>query len=1839
MPFFPEEDTAPDYAEVAAAKEAVTPDQIKAAANYTNITTRSPFSSLGGVVGLAGASVLDLGDTVASSLIPGVDRQAVNNTFLGAIGSPGLTKWFDENRGAIEVGSGIAGVIAADIATRGILKEGGAAMSVARKLPVVRSIAALDSQYNNALRLAKLTQAEVAARGLTGADRFLGEGLKLARLGAPALETSRAAASSGFIRSKIALGLRQNIAMEGVMAATLHTNSFLYSDDISHNVAWGLAGLGIGAGIDNLIGTYTLRKMANSGMIRRLNAGAYDVNGLEKGRIGAGSLAEQIRGAADGSAADTSWLFGGHGATTDAITSLAIDAKELSQQPVSLTDRARSLFRKREAIATPKLSTAQEELQKVTTSGLRGVKRAGFSTKMEGLGAPLHEAMFRDPAFFYGIEELGTTVENMTRQETALLRDKNLKARFDQVQDLIKNGGRWETRRVKGPDGLETGQWEQKLVPLKEGELEALHKEAKELHFAASHTPVTMLEPGEWMPIQMGEVADGFQPFQPVKEGGLGQDDIAMWSRPKADPKEPTMGLRSDGELFLPGNGKLESLKLHDMIGLFHIGNKAVRDMAAAGTVLTLPANPSWFHLDLAEQLIKATDDVNMVQFPGSMTRESAQVESFAQKVAAVQRESATMKLTRRGSAEPNLTDVDMYKLRVKYNLPRLNSMQLGQMGTAEHPIDVLLSSFKTADQVRKLSHVELLKGLNDARSITGFTDQAGESLSDLHGNSFNFMLDRDGNAIKPIIGYMRPLAPMDWSRDALLVRQITNQAHLRDVLMGETADPVTRMIVQGIESDPHAAEARKVMELADDQHRSFVPGARNAAPQTGTGSLINAITSRERRDVDNSVMLAASRVRELTTRIVQDTMRKIITGAMGDTITLVNSQRNLASKTLLDQFHTFRPGWELAREPVNVTMPDGSKGFAFVLDHESITNQKRFAQMFDGRKLEKGQKLLNPSGQEVVLDGLGFDVLNRMQTIHSAAIDMKNTLLRSQGLTELKAVPWYVPAPSTKGKYVGFTFDAQNNVVPGMSIIADSPEQLAKMEAELAKSPQWQNGYTFRQRSEVGSFMNLWDKAQMDWMEPTTTAIQPKKHNFGKTGGTLHNANAFSEALITMRDSMVKHGDDLLEVLFDDPIKAAQQRAKIARVESEVGSRSAEQHSSIYDRYVQNLLGRNALSAKDSFFGDAMAWTERRLNSLLKDGSAKLTSSQVYQSLKDHLILARPGDKASEARFKRLTEELGPYMPFKSVTQMLERETGSATPPEVAAITAKLSWFEATSRLRWFESMHAVANMGGILSNMPAVIRALQPMAGETLEEAAARNANLTMLMATPGGKGMILPNIPKLMWASMKDAWKKAPDAFTEKAIARGFMHQEVAEFNRQWGSIDSKAGWRKFVFGDESAEAGKNAGPFAKAANKVVKTGGLDKWLGILSDRSEDFSRAWGMYAGKRVAESLGIHDVDAQLSFAHDLTNKMIANYDPRNRPEIFQGALGATIGLFQSYAINYYQRMFRYLETENHRALATQMAAQSAVFGINSLPGWNALNWAFFDHQTHGDEDPVDSIYKRFDRTTADLLMHGTLSNLPKLAGADGINLYTRGDSEVRMPVLNYPIADTMHRVYKGVGQALDMVGEGNVSPKELAEIASNVVTNRPLGGMLELAAGGADTDWNGNVTSRVKSLSDGVYRAMGVRSMQSQKELEAYYQNKSIMADQAARKQELNRMSRAAIRRGDYDALPGLFTDYVEAGGRPEYWSRWVKQNFSAAGETRGEKQLQQALKNPDSQKVQYMQRLLDAGVDTPDAENGDDYGAQAEMESVIEQGWQDRGEPTETPLDHQSITWEEPTQ
>lgn len=1790
-----------------------------------------------GITSTVGAAatflIPDLIDTIASS-VGATDRGKINQNFLAAIGSPGMNAWYESNKGAVELASGLAGTVLAGALSRGLLTEAGPVMNALRGVPYIKTVATLDTQLEKARRLAMLTQTRVALDGSIGIDRFAGGELIFSRLGQSALRTSRLASVKGFYRASAAKTFTQNLLAEGIMAATLNQNSMLYDDSLVHNLGWMAGGLAIGQAADSLMATYALRKMANADHIRQRNRGAYDVTGFETGRNNAFVVANAILEKADpGFASVKGFMFDGSGGVTDLVSNYAIQAAELNKGR-GTSQLAQTLGANRESAATHVMSIAQKLMQKVTPRGVRGVADSGFHMDTEGLGPVIAESLARDPKSMLGIEELGRIPEGLTAERVDKLRSHLFAEQLKPAQEIMGNGG-FVLKTRKTPTGKFNDEW----IQLSDEEYSALQQRIDKLIFANSAVGKVMMEPGEWAPLSHVKIAEGYVPIKPELEGSLNKKDPrAFWTIRWGKRPSQRLSLGNDGSLILPeGKKQFEDLSNTEMLHAYAAAEALVKHHIRFNTQFLVQPKANWFQLDLAERIMSHPNggDPSLVRYlDPKMTREQALVESLAQKVDAVNKATKNIDY---------LEPADVFGIKVRYNLPRVDSYTAALMNTDEHPLDLLLAGFRSGDEIRQLSHLDLLKALNDARTIKGFTDEATTTLKSLQGNSFNFLKDRDGNPIGPIIGYQRPMNPFEWSKDDLLIRHAVREAGVQAELI--SGSPIVSELVQFLTSSPSFNQARNVMELADDQQRSFVPGFRNAAPQTTLGAAINSITPRARRDVDSIPMLAASQQQDLKSRYMQTATKEIFESAMGDNISLINAPRNARSAMLLNQTWSHGQGWHFEAKPIQLKLPSGEDGYALVIDAKNRENQKRFQESF-GRKLEEGQPLLSPAGAPVVMDDLAWDTHQRFQQVTKLVLEADNTLLKSQGLPLIAGRAHYIPPPELKGKYIAYTFDSNNNIISGLTAIADSSEGLVAEKAKVIQSPLWRDGYRIRSKDDIGEFMTLYDKAQMDWHDPLTTALQPGKVNQGRLAGPGINHQAFNEGLIRMRDKLNKIGDDVVDILFDQPLKSAKIRGELAKLETATGRQTAK-HSSIYDRYEQNLRGRSALATSDSFLGDASRWLESRINGLINSPPAQVPF-KIGQTFADWIRAAVPGKSPSGEQFDKFAKELGKYMPYKSATDMVEEKLGSRTPAEVKDIAKKLSWFEASHRLRWLESMHAVVNLSSMVANMPSVIRALQPRAGETIEEAALRNSSLTMV-GRVNGENIVLPNGPKLVWASMLHAygWKKVADPFIAEAERKsyrlGYMNQEVAEMNRSYGAIDSRDGWRGWMFGDPQAE-----GNSIRA--KVARKGGLDKALGYLSDKSEDISRQWGMHAGFLVGRALGLENADDLISLGHELTNKMIANYDPRNRPEVFQGALGSLAGLFLSYMINFYTRMFRYIETGDGRALASQAAMQSAVFGVGSLPGWNALNWAFFDRGYAKGEDPVDSIYSRLGTDAGDLFLHGTLSNLPKLFGADGIALYTRGDISARLPgsqwtmiadtvpVPNLPLVDSMLRLGKGVYAGIGALNTGApTSATQWAEIASNTVVNRPLAGIIEqLGTGdggifpgttrGLDTSWDGQVVAKTHSTAESVYRWLGIRSEIQQKAVDAFYADKTAQEEQQARRDALNSATRAAIRARDLQSVPLLFEQYVKNGGDPRRYTSWVKDNTKYAMNTRSENRLAQALADKTNRSNNTIQRMLDGEVGITEGElSTEDYGQKETVDQIIQDSWEAAPQPLDT--------------
>lgn len=1738
-----------------------------------------PRQSSGAITGLLGSAALaipDLIDTAASSKLvswaTGAKRGDINTAMLHAIDMPGVTNFYNQNQKSIEAISGIGGLVASELVARKITAPVSIFMTTLKSVPYVRRIATLDAEYAQAMNVVRNVDGALAKRGAMGIEQYAGE---VSLLGTNSMKWNSAAGGfvplEGTVKRSTALfgakglgaavGARNALVTEGIAAAVLNQNEFLYTDSAAQNMAWMGLGVGLGAAGQWYSTAYQARKFVNSDQVRRSFAAALDPEGVEESRL-------LWHGKSVKPLSDAEGFLGG--SYTDQITNLLVSATNLKEMPVGGSTDARSLLAQRESLATQHRKLARETAQKITTKGITTNGLTRFTMDAPGYGNHLDMVMLRDPASLYGVEMIGGVPDNLS---SLVVHKQHMTRTLERIQEVEE--------RLQ-------------LSTLKAEEKTQLTNLRLRLQAESNLTPSVLID-GEKMPITEAAAIEGFQEprinFTPDKQPiGFQGDRKGIWAV-HTDGAAPPISIDADLAIHMPSGKSLKDADHFDILRLYRAADQAVDHLSKFQNAITIPENPSWFQLDMAEEIMRRSDGAAKINWPKGMTRDSAQVESLVQK--AEQMEywvKKTQVEAKKAAAKGIDIESQLSKLRVRFNLPKLTAYERGVTGETEHPVEALLRGVNAygKDKLKQMPLADIKQAVAEFKRLGDLAPTTAADVESLMGNSFKYMKDESGRVVKPVLMYSRPFNVGAWTPDAVAERLAANKMRAMGVLTGQEAGPLSRQLSTSILESPDFELAGRTHELMDNQIQGSTVGA---APQTFAGAVGKGLATSEWIARDNPILLAALRLRDSVERVARDTMRTAINGAFGDSLSVLENPRNASSKLLLDQFHSYRGGWDLLEKTV-----DRGNGFhAFTLG-DTQKNHARWKELY-GNDMKPGQTLLAPNGREVVLDDLSLDIQKRFNTVTDLIIKEKNTLLKANGMSQIDRSTWFTPPPNTNGKLIGFVIGPDGKAVPGMGVVASTPEEFARSKAKIVEKLNGMGmGYVFRTQDEIRDFASIWDRAQMDMINPGTTAVQPGKTSRGVLSGSDISLKSFSDSLTYVRDQFLSHANDITETLLKEQLNSAKARANIATevTKNNVNPLKDTRYRSIYDMYRENLLGKSKLNSTGSVIGKLFNPVEGAIDAAL--AHATPTASTIWEATNGWFNRVSPWSKTAAARkdFDTLSAKLGPYMPFESAAELLEKQGSGARPWTAAGITGKLNQFSAGILLRFGEVAHPIMNMAGIINAMPAVIRNYTQQAGETAEAYAARIGHSATIFNLPNGKSMGVVDMSKLGARAFKRAWEQKSHADFEYMVKRGYLTQEVAEFHRQFGAIESKSSWEKFFTGDPNA--------------KGFKSKGVVGWMSFLSDKSEDLSRSWGHMAGLELAESLGITKLEAKHAFAHDIANKMIANYSPNNRPEIFQGAIGANLGLFQSFIQNYYQRMFRYIETKDYGSLVTQYGTQASLFGVTSIPGWSEFNKAM-SAAGEGENDPTSQIWNRFGEGPGDLIGGGIISNIPKLFGAPAVDLYSRGDTSVRLPGTVVPPAISISmKIMQGIGEGIQAFSDANpaLTGTQLSEIVSNMMPNRPVAGIIEqFGAGGRDTDHYGQLVSETKGAMELTYRVLGLRSMRQSKEIEAFYGNKNAMEHKASADEVLRTATRSAMREGNYDALPDIFNKYLENGGDPRYFRRWIKSNFIAATDTRAQRQLDAMLKG---NKMQEVIRLLDAGVSidadekTPNPE--DSYGA-----------------------------------
>lgn len=1096
-----------------------------------------------------------------------------------------------------------------------------------------------------------------------------------------------------------------------------------------------------------------------------------------------------------------------------------------------------------------------------------------------------------------------------------------------------------------------------------------------------------------------------------------------------------------------------------------------------------------------------------------------------------------------------------------------LQRMTLNLPGASAHelwadPTGATLKNWLKAANTKGIDVAAMRDLRSKAMNIAGFIDDTAIDGS-IDGGMFTFNKDMNkagGEPLRPIFAFFTEPDAAKFHRwnlaDAI---QETKTARIQTLNNAKTAPMVSDM-VQKILQHPLISKAMDISGLDD----SMLAGTTNAVGAAAGQFLTQAMRF---RNVDQ--LKAVQDMRRMIGRVTELTVNDAFLRMKKVTDSL-NSVTGASSKVLFNQFYSHSPGWDIAAARVNA---DGMT--EFVLRTDSQKNADRL-----GRAVQKGEVLTNQkTGKPVVLDALGEEMRNALQAETKRLWREHNVVREARGMSPLKYDPFWVPPRKTAGKHVAYLVDSADRAVSGRGLVANTEKELKSMME--AQTPTLPKGYKFFTNKRTPQFRDLWDEESIN-----VQMASPGNITRGALAGEDINPQAVAEALDYVKHSYEQLTNGVIRTVFDAQLGIAGMRSKAQTY----GGQAVKGTKNIWDTYTDTLLGLPAGVHPTGINAAAQELDNLIDRTIATAWPAVPIAQGAMRGLLDVLgysagmIRGQPVALARVRNFDDLQTVLAPHMPFTDAMDYARYTKGISIPWTSKGVSRGLNRFASGVILRWLEIPHAAMNMAGIITNMPGLIG----------------NNNVPIVGRV---KGANVVDHMKIMAKGFTRMLRERSSADWDYGVKIGAWSQEVAELHTQLAIIQDKNSFMKVMTGDSTfSDYAKYSGK--EKAARYLKFKGVEGMASYIADTSESASRTWAHFVGLELADYHGITGMEARHEFARKIADDAIANYDPLNRPEMFSSGVGSMFGLFLSYAQNYYQRMFRWLEAEDYAAVGKSLTMQASMFGATGIPGFNQLA-SLIGREEDGD-GLMDGIYERFGSNVGSVVAHGGFDqviNLLSFGTLPAIAFHTRGDANFRHPAGDFltnagkipmPVGlEVLADITRGTLGVLDqlVMHRDTTSGQYMAEIMARQMPSRMLHGALTvLAAGGNDADVNGNIMAQTKSIAESLYRFLGLRSARQQKEIDAYFVNQKSLQIDAARLQTVRDSTRALVRAKQFDKLPAVFDDYLKAGGKPWNYPNWIENIIEDAGNTRTQNQLRDSLRGPAHQELARRIELYTGG-------------------------------------------------
>lgn len=638
-----------------------------------------------------------------------------------------------------------------------------------------------------------------------------------------------------------------------------------------------------------------------------------------------------------------------------------------------------------------------------------------------------------------------------------------------------------------------------------------------------------------------------------------------------------------------------------------------------------------------------------------------------------------------------------------------------------------------------------------------------------------------------------------------------------------------------------------------------------------------------------------------------------------------------------------------------------------------------------------------------------------------------------------------------------------------------------------------------------------------VDFTDPLRQTGRTKGRSFDTS--IDYSGEGLRDRMVAIREGYRNISRRALELEFEQSLNYAERAHGQSGWEKRYGFSTGKGEVARYspwDEYRRLLLGESDI-APDSIVGQADRLFETGLEATFAFAASQLGLTAGKINKQDQAVAERLWNNGQGI-------DIG-----SSFEDVLARTSGKPVSVDVQRSLQRLNKAVATATLRFLGFGHALLNVTSLATTMPAITQRLVRGTDETAEQWRDRIGPIADYL----DDDLATVNASKLFAEGIEAAFN--PNAEFRKsylaAHKRGYFDAAVLEALQQ--TIYTKP--------SNFQEA---LDPLIGVKSKRNPRGGF---FTNVSDKSEVMSRriSWGMgYAlSKRIGREMSEED---RYAFAHWFANQTIANYDPRIRPDSFRGTMGIPAGLFQTFVVNYMQRLTEMVASGDRKALRVQMLAQGLTFGANSLPGYEVFS-ENFGNTSPLEENVTDRLYKAFGKDTADFLFAGTFANLPKIFpnNDEGLGIYTRGTITPQIPTVldlaSLPAVSIIKGGYEGVGQFVkELRATGQVSPQRIAELIAATSPVRATKSMAELFIG-ESYNRNGDLLSNdTRGRVSTVARILGTRTMTENKTMMHLYENGQLNRAKRDRIRSIGNVYTARVRENGGVSTPELREEFYQ---------------------------------------------------------------------------------------------------